>query len=312
MEQHAALLGGIVLLTALASLGSYYAYQWLAAGGRGSPLPWFICGIAIVLISIGFFSLALQLGPLSRISREELPSNRVGILSGTQAAQSNPSNELRSPPLAESTPRVAFHSRAGSSASNSVNSERRPLALSQPGAIGTAVDATSDPSRASGIEHYAWLEDQSFWGATKCVLAVRQDPEDAATWILINDCQVDVRILIASCESPLEYCNQRGSRNWSYVRGGLYLPAKVKRSVSAEEQTVHGLHLRYVACRINVPAITARVQHDDGALRHVGIQSCSEEVRTLSEIGAQSGSQLEELVNEPVPDNPCCQKQFVQ
>jgi hypothetical protein len=307
MDQQTTLLASVVPLAALATLGSYYLYQWLASGGWKSPLPWFACGLAIVVLAVGLFALIVQLTPLSLLNREELPSNRIGSPRSSMMqpeSHSDPANQQS----AARASRTEFRHQAGSTTSASVRIQRQ-MQTAQLNTADMAAQA-SDPSRTLAVEHYAWLEDRSFWGATKCVLAVRQDPEDARTWILINDCQADVRILVTTCDSPAEYCYQRGSRNWSYVRGGTYLPSKVKRSISAEEQTVHGLHLRYAACRVNPPATTEQHPDESGALRRVGIQDCTEEVRSLAAVGAQSGSRLEELVNEPVPDNPCCQPKF--
>lgn len=309
VDQQTALLGGIVLLATLVSVGSYYAYQWLASAGWRSPLPWFVCGLAIVVLAIGFFALIVQLALLSRLHQEESTSHRIGFPANPQLTRLDSSNHAADQQAAARPQRTRSKPREASSISASAVSRRPGLTTEL--STAEAADSQADPSRTIRVEHYTWLEDQSFWGATRCVLAVRQDPEDAQTWILINECQGDVRILVASCNSALEYCYQRGSRNWSYVRGGMNLPAKVKRSVSAEEQTVHGLHLRYAACRTSAP-MTATHENENGALRHIGVQSCSEEVRTLSEVGAQSGSPLEEVVNEPVPANPCCQRQFVQ
>lgn len=153
--------------------------------------------------------------------------------------------------------------------------------------------------------HERWLEDQSFWGATRCVLALRLDPEDLATWVLINECGVDVRILVATCAKTREECFQRGSESWWYAFEGIFLPAKYKRSVALEKQTVRGQYLRYIACRVNAPA-SSQLDRQAGALRQVGMQSCDEEVRSLAQLGSQSRAQIEEVVNEPVPANPCC------
>jgi hypothetical protein len=304
MGQSATLFANIAVLAALLSLGSYYGYQWLASVGWRSPLPWFLSGLAIALVLLSLGAAIVEFLPLPLLGpADSHVEHRVGILDRFYPRARDESSGRSQNNLATrfSPPR---NTRERYASSRPVGERDSSARLS--GATGSQKQSQAQGTEVATVSHQTWLEDLSFWGATECVLAIRLDPEDSATWTLINDCEVDVKILVATCASTLDQCREHGSQSWTYVPSGLSLPSKLKRSVSADEQTVHGLHLRYVACRLSGDASAAAQSERSGALRHIGMQSCEAEVNSLSQEGSRSGLQVEELVNEPVPANPCC------
>jgi len=300
------LLAGIAALASLAGLGSYYIYQWRESYVGRSPLPWFVSGLAFTLVLLGLALALFQSLPDLRIAE---PVTDISIGSSGRASSVRADARLRDS-AGGSHAHVTHADRLQRDIDPRARSENIPTSREREDSRSTEVRTEAGSSvQVSGsgtLVREPWLEDLSFWGATRCVLALRLDPEDLETWILINECAVDVRILVATCASPLEECLQRRAASWSYVRDGVFLPAKATRSVALDEQTVHGRHLRYVACRLAAADGSRRVDDPPASLRHVGVQSCDEEVRSLSLIGARSGEQIEELVNEPVPANTCC------
>jgi len=306
MERSVILLANFTILAALLSLGSYYALQWFVSNGWRSTWPLFVSGLALALILLGMGILILEFLPQSNFGK--LDAAAEGALGWPASSYRRQGDGLAKsfgtraePPSASRQPGYPQHKLTPGAQKQSFAS------ASQFSSGYDGNESRTQPSSEPSVLLPTWLADRSFWGATKCVLAIRLDPDDAGTWMLINDCEEDVRILVATCASALDECRQRRSQIWLYVPSGVSLPAKLTRSVSLEEQTVHGLHLRYAACRSR-PQEAPAPQDELGALRHVSVQSCDEEVRALSREGASSGLQIEELLNEPVPPNPCCNR----
>src|SRR5213080_3730041 len=90
MGLSATLFANIAVLAALLSLGSYYAYQWLASVGWRSPLPWFLSGLALAVMLLILGVAIVEFFPLPLLGSTDNPvEHRVGTLDRPYARQSD-------------------------------------------------------------------------------------------------------------------------------------------------------------------------------------------------------------------------------
>jgi hypothetical protein len=229
----------ICLLVACASLGSYWLGQWKVLAGERPPLGWIGVGIgAILLLFAAIIALTtIWIDSIRPVPSAELPVPTVGQ------------------PLASriSAARTATNDREASASEPWQTSARTSVPITSSGrdaGAGSEAARLQRPIRnidASAVRPRGPVAPTSghLWGATRCVLAVRQDPQ-AARWTLDNECGVPVGIMLATCDDDQPQC----AGGWKYVQQGMLLPAKQQRSVSQREQTQSGVKIRYIACAI--------------------------------------------------------------
>jgi hypothetical protein len=145
------------------------------------------------------------------------------------------------------------------------------------------------------------------WGATRCVFALRKDPANPTNWTLENECDAAVGIVLASCNDASR-CVGGG---WDYLRDGILLPAKAQRSISQEEQTYSGVHIRYVACLIENAAAIELLSIDpprtskwrEAFEAAAQIDPCLIAMRNGSAAGARLGHPIDVLLGPATPSN---------
>lgn len=304
----------IFLLVCGASLASYVFSRWLAAR-TGRAIGWTGIALGTVFLLAAATITVLSTSVLStlqwpgRAADDASASARIGNLSASsEAAHGGRTQESARQPT-PSRSGAATQSKAGDRIVDTVDSEQSSAGESQPIKQLFLSDAAGDATRAPHSGRTAGVIVDP-WAATRCVRSFRPDSEDLDRWSVENECLEPVAVLIATCSQSVEECNPRQAMSWKYQRGGMILPAKWQRPVSALEDTARGRQVRFVACLVTTP-IAIRLIGSDSETRSSAAwleqfaiarenDECLQRVRDLADAGAHSGATIDALLGARV------------
>lgn len=252
----------ISLLIVAASLASYLFSQWPPFRSAERTTGWMALslGTTLLLISAAAAVLFSSVSPIYWLTeRLGLQQSLVGRRQSEQLPNLPPEQSMReaSQALAHDVTKE-FRSRAGAMTGHGFDSTSSGSSGSAD--TGYATPASQSSNRLGPAGNSATLQVSSLvgmsrdaWDATRCVVSYHPDPLDPTRWLLENDCDAPVAVLIATCEQQLSECDERASGLWFYREGGMILPGKYQRSVTYAEQTQYGVSIRYIACIIEQP-----------------------------------------------------------
>jgi hypothetical protein len=301
----------VLLLVLAASLASCLVSQWISPRSGGSTVGWagISLGTLLLLAAAVIVVVSISWLPTIRVSgNDRLSEHRIGtersdgrIAQPESARESTKSSRSTTSTGATTTGIAAEHIEAGAH-----------------GELGALTAATSpgpgEETRAEGIDSVALVDVRvSYtttdpWAATRCVRAFHPDPEDLSRWSLENECGLPVGIVFAACALSSPECDERRSTTWKYPVGGVILPAKAQRPVTAGEETQYGRQIRHIACIVTTPVAVKLIGLDSetrsstswleqfAAAREQ--DPCLARVQRLADAGRRTGLSIDALLGE--------------
>jgi hypothetical protein len=309
----------VLLLVLAASLASYLLSQWISPRNNSRTVGWagISLGTLLLLAAAVIVVVSISWLPTIRFSgNDRLSEHRIGTeRSDGGIRQPEQPGSVREAVPAES---LLGATSTGTRRTTGISGENmRENSARDHDEIDALTVATSSPGeeiRAQDLDSIAPVgmrvsyTTTDPWAATRCVRAFHPDPEDLNRWSLENECGLPVGIVFAACAQSPPECDERRSTSWKYPVGGVMLPAKAQRPVTAAEETQHGRQIRHIACIVTTPvavkliALDSETRSSTSWLEQFAAareqDPCLARVRGLADAGRRTGLSIDALLGE--------------